>query len=315
MSKKLTNAFAGFLSDDFKQQKLKAQQPLFRPLPVIASLLSIGVVFVPIGVVLLVYSLRVSEHVVHYGGTSGQTPWCPHNASTCELTINVDREMKTPVYLYYQLENYYQNHRLYSKSRIQKQLEGSRMTSYKDLSDCDPRQSLNGSSNPEYWYIPCGLVAYSKFNDTVAMRTSSGEAVPLKKEGIAWKSDLDMFKTPPKSKGIWIQTDFKDEDFVVWMRGAALPKFRKLWRIIEKPDRLLGNYTFTVANNYPVSEFGKKALVLSEISWMGGRNPFLGIAYIVVGSLLIVVGLLFVIKQKTCPRKLGDTDFLPWNRK
>lgn len=64
---------------------------------------------------------------------------------------------------------------------------------------------------------------------------------------------------------------------------------------------------------------------------MGGKNPFLGIAYIVVGGICIVLGALFtvthLIKPRCvastrplgsaanvrCNRKLGDQTYLTWN--
>ena len=48
--------------------------------------------------------------------------------------------------------------------------------------------------------------------------------------------------------------------------------------------------------DYPVNAFdGSKYLVLSENSWLGGRNLFLGIAYIVVGFLSIVSAVALII--------------------
>jgi len=42
--------------------------------------------------------------------------------------------------------------------------------------------------------------------------------------------------------------DVTDPDFIVWMRTAALPNFRKLYRIINE-TLAPGVYTFTVANS------------------------------------------------------------------
>ena len=45
---------------------------------------------------------------------------------------------------------------------------------------------------------------------------------------------------------------FINEDFIVWMRTAALPTFRKLYRLIERKDNLrptlpAGNYSLEIA--------------------------------------------------------------------
>ena len=60
---------------------------------------------------------------------------------------------------------------------------------------------------------------------------------------------------------------------------------------------------------------GKKSLVISTLSWYGGRNPFLGVAYMVIGSICIVLSLIFFAKHKMTPRKLGDTNYLVWKAK
>jgi len=52
--------------------------------------------------------------------------------------------------------------------------------------------------------------------------------------------------------------------------------------------------------------------VLSTVSWFGGKNDFLGIAYIVVGSICLALALAFAAKQAISPRKLGDTRYLGW---
>ncbi|CAA3028616.1 ALA-interacting subunit 3-like, partial [Olea europaea subsp. europaea] len=68
-------------------------------------------------------------------------------------------------------------------------------------------------------------------------------------------------------------------------------------------------------NNYNTYSFdGKKKLVLSTTSWLGGKNDFLGIAYLVVGGLCFFLSLVFTIIYLVKPRKLGDPSYLSWNR-
>jgi len=221
--------------------------------------------------------------------------------------------------MYYRLQNYYQNHRRYVKSRSDTQLKGESVTSYSDLSDCDPYISVGDSSNSALFYQPCGLIARSLFNDTFLLfKASDGTPVDLRKDGIAWESDKKKkFRNPKASASQGVRTipDYEDEDFIVWMRTAGLPDFKKLYRIIDEPLEANTTYNVTVRSNYPVSSFsGKKHVVLSTTTWIGGKNPFLGYAYIVVGAICFVLGIIFGIKHKINPRKLGDTKYLEWNK-
>jgi len=68
-----------------------------------------------------------------------------------------------------------------------------------------------------------------------------------------------------------------------------------------------------IVNNYKTSDFsGQKAVVLSTTSWIGGKNDFLGIAYLTVGCLCVLLGLIFLIKHLVSPRPLGDMHYLNW---
>lgn len=285
----------------------------------------IGTVFLPLGIILLVSSNGVVEVSKDYtdacippvfgNGTSG--------TQVCPITLEVKEQMKAPVYVYYELTNYYQNHRRYVKSRNDAQLRGDPPTSESKLEDCTPRISSGGSSDPNSFFLPCGLIAWSRFNDTFSLRRPSTNAeVPWTKDGVAWESDLkEKFNNPPaNSPGIRLTNpdgsilNFEDPDFVVWMRTAGLPHFRKLYRVINT-DLNPGVYTMVIDSRFPVKQFeGTKSVVLSTTSWMGGKNSFLGLAYIIVGSLCFLLGTIFLIANIARPRNLGDQRYLVWQQ-
>jgi len=79
------------------------------------------------------------------------------------------------------------------------------------------------------------------------------------------------------------------------MRTAGLPDFRKLWgRILT--DLQPGTYNLIVDSRYDVSPYeGSKYLVLSTTNALGGKNYFLAVCYLVVGSLCIVFAFIFLI--------------------
>jgi len=87
----------------------------------------------------------------------------------------------------------------------------------------------------------------------------------------------------------------EDEHFIVWMRTAGLPNFRKLWGRIEN-GLAAGEYTVTIQNLYDVNGFdGNKSFVLSTTNALGGKNYFLAVCYIVVGSLCLLFAIIFLV--------------------
>ena len=249
---------------------------------------------------------------------------------TCSVTMTVTEAMEPPIFLHYQLTNFFQNHRRYTTNRLDQQLRGQDWTSKKlyetaVLDKCasaadtctsgavESKLAADGTTQL-YWCNPCGLVARSFFTDQFALQDPGGAYVPMTNASISWDSDLEhkYKKTtdPERKDGVAgvankynLRTDAEEElvtdaDFIVWMRTAALPQFRKLYRVIETKLEP-GDYTVTVRNNFDVSYFeGEKALVMGTTSGIGGPNTKLGWAYIVVGVLCVAAAIFLALKEK-----------------
>lgn len=145
------------------------------------------------------------------------------------------------------------------------------------------------------------------------------------REGIAWSTDVqEKFKKPRRpyedvtrftTRGGLpapiLLPEVTDEEFMVWMRTAGMPTFKKLNRIIGDKTFLAGSLIEVRINNqFPVSGFnGEKAIVFSTTSVLGGKNPFLGYAYIVVGSIGLFLAAAFLAKHYHSPRTLGDMTY------
>ncbi|KAF9935940.1 hypothetical protein BGZ65_002871 [Modicella reniformis] len=271
-------------------------------------------------------------------GSANNITW---PTTKCTVKINLPVKLIKPVFVYYRLTNFYQNHRRYVKSLDAKQLSGvARDASELKGGSCDPLATVleNGVLYPIY---PCGLIANSIFNDTFSLflnplesTTNNNKSYILTDTGISWKSDMRKYGSPGYTNLSAIRPPpnwkkfpngysedsppmdlSKDEHFQVWMRTAGLPNFRKLYSKNEQDDLQSGTYTIDIDMNYNVTSYGgTKSIVISTVSFIGGRNPFLGIAYVVVGVLCVVLGLLFTARHLYKPRRLGDHTYLSWNQ-
>lgn len=186
-----------------------------------------------------------------------------NHTGTCHLSFDIPNEIGPPVFMYYRLDNFYQNHRRYVQSLDLQQLKGMPVSNKSIASGtCDP---LTIDEQTGKAFYPCGLIANSQFNDTIPSpeRVNKGEYFMTNK-GIAWESDKQIMKktqykpwevVPPLywrarygDNYTWetLPNIHEDEAFMVWMRTAGLPHFSKLSRRNDTAPMPAGPYRLDI---------------------------------------------------------------------
>ena len=238
----------------------------------------------------------------------------------CSITISLPA-MQGSIFVFYGLTQFYQNHRKYGWSRDDPQLNGKNVNQENQVSDCMPYNGIynNDTGAWEKNYAPCGLIANSLFNDTFNLTAQDGVDIPVTRSGIAWPSDVKTkFQNPvyencnhndktcknnltaafaPYATPSWWPTSvneiganddeghgYKNEALMVWMQVAAFPTFQKKYGRLDNNTLHPGTYNLTIAYNYPVTysfNTGRKYFIISTSGWMGRKNLFMGVTYIV----------------------------------
>jgi hypothetical protein len=328
------------------QQAMAACKPVLDTVWVVFIFAAIGIVLIPIGAVCAAYGIKPVEVSARYetcfdsfSGSSNwereQYIWANANneaALTCTFQLNITQSMNPPIYVFYEMDGLFQNNRRYVVSRSDQQLVNYHNP---DTSYC--LEELNYEGNSSQIINPCGLTAWTNFNDSymasVLRRASSSSSflqLPISSTGIAPGPDQsNMFAaynatnfnpTVNQYRGganITVPVN-ADDHFIIWMKLAPLSKFRKLWGLIKTPLNAGDVIEITAINRYNTFAFnGQKSFVLSTTTWLGGVNPFLGVAFLVTGCVSVVVGVLyFVTAVYIRPRKLGDLSVLKgWDDK
>uniref|UniRef100_A0A915EA34 Cell cycle control protein 50A n=1 Tax=Ditylenchus dipsaci TaxID=166011 RepID=A0A915EA34_9BILA len=224
---------------------------------------------------------KVQEWSTYYENCSQQV---------CTIKFDLTEPFVGDVYFYYGLENFFQNHRRYMKSRNDKQLMGF----LEETSECEPF-----AKEGDTVIAPCGAIANSMFNDTFTLTREGAQTnVPWTYEGLVWTVDKKTkFRNPTTDGEVqdlctafestvkppnWAKkpceldksnednNGFKNADFMIWMRTAALPDFRKPYRALDRSNPAYaaglpkGSYVLTIGNNYPLAAFA------SFLEWFFG---------------------------------------------
>lgn len=130
-------------------------------------MMKIGSILIIIGAVLTSINMKIVEVSVNYSN-------CGKIDEKCYVDFDINEEMNPPIFLFYELENFYQNHRRYVRSKSLTQLSGENIGEDSLTKNCDPilyvkdlkkktnnkgeLMDLNAPANP------CGLIANSYFN-------------------------------------------------------------------------------------------------------------------------------------------------------
>jgi hypothetical protein len=262
---------------DFRQQRMPAWKPIITKKVFYIAFLSVGIIFLATGIPMLYGSYSVVEQSWDYtdcidsatnkscssllanfsNGYTNLTARCH-----CTLKVEIKGFGSSQPYLFYNLGNFYQDHRRMVISRWDPQLRSKSITGG---ADCDPVTRGNGLP-----YAPCGQIANSLFNDTIKIYQafpSTNVAVGLSGTGISWASDREAkFKNPTTALPLcsfpqWSESavakppnwhvracelgstlpgrynpfspefnssglGYENEDFIVWMRVAGIFYFK-----------------------------------------------------------------------------------------
>lgn len=221
------------------RQNLRGYVPIPTPAFAMAFFLSFGTLLLALGIAVLVTALNVNEETIRYDNVGITTNGA--NISTLSndqlnsamlatngqgfqytLSFTTSVPLSAPVYVYYQLGNYYQNYRRcvvatlqgvhphpqhrYINSVSWKQVHGVNQTS-SQLSACNPllyvyydpstNQRIANSSFPDDGMIsPCGLWPWSYFNDTYSFRAGGRDVeVDVRIHAVAEALSFDVHNT------------------------------------------------------------------------------------------------------------------------
>ena len=209
---KLTAEIEKHKNDLLKQNRSPAYRPVATFGGAMGCFIGWGVLFIGMGIWLVTMSSAVFEISIDYTDCVLPTSKTYGSVVACDKEFTIPEAITTPLYAYYELTNFYQNHRRYVKSRSYQQLMGLDMAIADVKTDCDPivtnadlapyiTKAVDGTPLvADVVANPCGLVAKSLFTDTfVVYQHGANDAedvwtdeqkLTIDDSDIAWASDV-----------------------------------------------------------------------------------------------------------------------------
>lgn len=133
------------------------------------------ILFLFFGVPILIAATKIVEFSLDY------TNCISDDKGYCTLNFSLDKTIPQPVFLYYEINNFYMNHRDFVKSRSFPQLRGDIHVDSSNNSKCEGARYIHeifdNDTSRYFTYTghplkgddyanPCGLIAKSFFNDS-----------------------------------------------------------------------------------------------------------------------------------------------------
>lgn len=267
----------------FFQQEMRACRPSLNSYPTTFSL-AFSTIHALLAFFIALLSLGWKEVRFRYDDV------CNESFQTCKIDFETSVLLKAPVYVYYELSNFSQNHFRFRGSVDYKQLAGQYVENEKN---CQPGPLV--WDNQTGLHAPCGLRSYYTWKDYYTFPDSWNVST----KNITWEYEIGNLYKPINDKykedQRWLkkikgyEDEVTEDKFAIWMRTAPRPHFRKLLAKLNN-DISPGNYTIDIDINFPKEDYnGKRYLVFNNLSNAGGRNlTLIGINILI--SLVYVIG-------------------------
>ncbi|CEF70948.1 Protein of unknown function DUF284, transmembrane eukaryotic family-containing protein [Strongyloides ratti] len=261
-----------------------------------------------------------------------KTTFDEYNNTICTFRLDILKEIKGNIIFQYSLHKFYQNWKSFFDDRSDYQLEGHPYS-------VDACKKFKIDEQNHLPIAPCGSVANTMFNDTFNLFMLNNEnyfyPIPWNTEGIIWPTDKSKkFKNPRIKEGqtlcdAFLNTSkppnwkteicklgnndtgygFQNVDFIIWMKSAALPQFRKNYRSLVQKDEIFKNglpaglYQLDIKYSYNVESYNAtKRFIITTNGLLPSKNNFLYKAYATITGFLfgsaIILGILEFIKKR-----------------
>ncbi|CCF60323.1 hypothetical protein KAFR_0J02590 [Kazachstania africana CBS 2517] len=316
----------------FRQQRLKAWQPILTPQSVLPILIFFACIFTPIGIGILVSGNNVQHITIDYShcsslargsyadipstyvghhfkkATSTKPSWKlsedTNGTMTCDLKFEIPNEIKDSVYVYYKLTNFYQNHRKYMESFDLKQLRGKAPKLEEVTTDCKPLRSIDDKV-----IYPCGLIANSMFNDTfdktlVGADDDTSDFVLTNKK-ISWSIDRHRFKKTTYPVSDIIPPPNWAKQFPEGYTEDNLPDLHtwEEFQVWMRPSPFPKFYKLALKNettHLPKGNYVMSIGLNYPISYFGGSKSFVLTTNGVAGTQNLPLGVFYLIVAGLC---------------